>query len=235
MFEQEFFIRYSQTDETGKLSPAGIIAAFQDCCMAHADSFGLGPAHSMQVGRAWLLSNWNIEIRRRPASGETVVVGTVPYKFNGFFGSRSFVMKSQEGEILAVGDSRWLYFDAATASPTRPRPDEVEPYALGEKIEMEPMKPHKLRDTADCTELPGQPVRRWMIDTNHHMNNCRYVELAAEYLPAGFEVKKLAVEYRKAARIGDILYPFVRDFESGPAVMLCSKEGERYAVVEFEG
>lgn len=78
-------------------------------------------------------------------------------------------------------------------------------------------------------------VHRFCIDSNHHVNNGKYVLMAEEFLPEQFLVSELRVEYRKAAVLGDIMYPFVENTEEKIAVVLADKEKNPYAIIEFFG
>ena len=48
------------------------------------------------------------------------------------------------------------------------------------------------------------PVRRYHIDTNEHVNNCQYVQMAMEMLPGDINVRQLRVDYKKSAVLGDM-------------------------------
>ena len=75
-------------------------------------------------------------------------------------------------------------------------------------------------------------VLRADIDYNKHMNNANYVRMAMELLPEGFEVKDLRVEYRVAAKLGDLLVPMV--FLSEERVIVSLAIGnEVSAIIEF--
>ena len=76
-------------------------------------------------------------------------------------------------------------------------------------------------------------VARFHIDTNHHMNNEKYVQVAEEYLPAGYEVNRLRAEYKKAAVLGDILYPTVMEENGQITVLLADERRNPYAVIQF--
>ena len=51
------------------------------------------------------------------------------------------------------------------------------------------------------------PVRRYHIDTNEHVNNCQYVQMAQEILPDPEGIFKMRAEYKKSAVYGDMIYP----------------------------
>lgn len=79
-----------------------------------------------------------------------------------------------------------------------------------------------------------EPVRvlRADIDYNKHMNNANYVRMAMELLPESMVVRGMRVEYRVAAKLGDILIPTMYQIDDGFIVSL-SVNGEVSAIVEF--
>ena len=72
------------------------------------------------------------------------------------------------------------------------------------------------------------------IDTNHHMNNGKYILVAEEYLPEQVFVGGLRAEYRKAAMLGDMLYPVVTMEEKQITVTLADEKGASYAIICFQ-
>lgn len=64
------------------------------------------------------------------------------------------------------------------------------------------------------------------------MNNANYVRVAMELLPEDFMVKGLRVEYRVAAKLGDMLTPTIYQIEDGIIVSL-SMGNDVCAIIEF--
>lgn len=64
------------------------------------------------------------------------------------------------------------------------------------------------------------------------MNNANYVRVAMELLPEDFVVKGLRVEYRVAAKLGDMLTPTIYQIEGGIIVSL-SMGNDVCAIIEF--
>ena len=97
-----------------------------------------------------------------------------------------------------------------------------------------------LRQTAQIV-LPKEledgesfPVRRHQIDTNEHVNNCQYIQMAIDVVPECERAGQIRVEYKKSAVMGDIIYPKMAVEEQRKIVELCDAEGNPYAVVEFK-
>ena len=76
-------------------------------------------------------------------------------------------------------------------------------------------------------------VPAYFIDTNQHMNNSRYVQVALKYLPEGFYAHEIRVEYRRAALQNDVLTPEVNIENERVTVVLCGDDGKPDAVVLF--
>ena len=76
-------------------------------------------------------------------------------------------------------------------------------------------------------------IQKHHLDTNHHVNNCQYVRMAADYLPEGFAIHQLRAEYKKQAVLGDVFYPRVSRGDGKVIVVLGDEKNEPYAVVEF--
>ena len=78
------------------------------------------------------------------------------------------------------------------------------------------------------------PVKRYHIDTNHHVNNSYYPLMAWEYLPEGFWCRRLQVEYKTAAVFGDRICPYVLERDGVYWTFLADGEQNPYAVIRAE-
>ena len=79
------------------------------------------------------------------------------------------------------------------------------------------------------------PVRKYHIDTNNHVNNCQYVQMALEVLQKDIKVRQVRVEYKKSAVYGDVILPKLAEEKKRTVVELCDMDEHPYAVVEFIG
>ena len=75
-------------------------------------------------------------------------------------------------------------------------------------------------------------IMRADIDYNRHVNNANYIRMAMELLPEDYIIKDLRVEYRVAAKLGDVLIPTVFEIENGSIIELAIGS-EASALVEF--
>jgi acyl-ACP thioesterase len=77
------------------------------------------------------------------------------------------------------------------------------------------------------------PVRRCDIDFNRHVNNARYVQMACEFVPWDFEVRRLRVEYKLPAKLEDTIYPRCITHGDQVFVRLANGDDAPYALMEF--
>ena len=226
-------IRYSEIDHHGTITLPGIINYFQDCSTFQSEDIGAGLEVLREKKRAWLLSYWQVVVERYPALGEKVTVGTFAYGFRGLFGERNFFMKDADGNQIACANSLWVFMDIEKGRPTRPEESDIAPYGAEPRLDME-YEGRKISLPEQMEDLPSFPVRKYHIDTNEHVNNCQYVQMALEVLPRDLQVHQLRVDYKKSAVLGDQVYPRMAKDGERMVVELCDGEGNVYAAIELK-
>jgi len=234
MYTFDSRIRYSEINEKGALSLPGLINYFQDCSTFQSEDIGLGVEALKKRNKVWVLSYWQIEINRYPELGEQVKTGTFATAFKGLYGHRNFVLYDQKSQMLACADSIWAYIDLTKGRPTKPEPEEIAPYGMAAPLAMEQMGRKIARLEAGHT-YPAFTVQKYHLDTNMHVNNGQYVQMAMNLLSDELVVKRLRVEYKKSAVLGDMIYPKVGEEENRTVVELCDENGNLYAIIEIRG
>ena len=232
MYEFESNVRFSEVDADGKLQWLALLDYFQDSSVAHSENLHVGNDYLRAHDIAWLLIGWQIHLERRPHLCDKIHIQTWPYSMKDFYGKRNFRMVDEKGEILAYADSTWVMINLANGHPVKIPKEVIEAYEYEEPIPMESMG-RKLKVPTEYRQMEGIVVPPYFIDTNHHMNNGRYLQVALSYLPEGFMPKTLQVEYRKEALLGDILYPRVTVEEEAITVVLTDEGGKPYSILKF--
>lgn len=234
MYEFTSKVRYSETDSDGVLSLEALLNYFQDCSTFHSEVLGVGTEYLKERQLAWVLSSWQIVVNRYPRLCEEITIGTAPYEFKGFMGSRNFYMKDVSGEQLACANSLWSLVHLQTMRPERPTPEMLEQYVLASKMDMD-YAPRKITIPGGAVRQDEIVVRTHHLDTNHHVNNGQYIRMAMGFLPEGFEIAQMRAEYKKPAFLEDVICPYVVQNGRCCAVSLQDKEGKPYVNVEFTG
>lgn len=225
-------IRYSETDCEGKLSMASLLNYFQDCSTFQSEESGVGVKYLEEKHLVWVLSSWQIIVNRYPNLCEEVRIGTFPYDFKGFLGYRNFLMQTAGGEILAMANSMWSLIDLDTGKPAAPSKEMVAKYPMEERLSMD-YAPRKIVIPEGGTQQDLIVVKKHHLDTNHHVNNGQFVDIAMEFLPENFVIGQLRAEYKKQAFLDDVFYPYVALNNDKCVVNLANEDGKTYVSVEF--
>lgn len=233
MFSFESEVRYSELNFEGKLSLDKILDYFQDCSSLHSESLNVGLEFLNEQQRAWVLSSWQVEIKKYPLYKEKITISTWPYGFKSFFGYRNFMMHDKYGEVMAQANSAWILLDLNTMRPTKVLPEMVSAYQLEPALPMS-IESGKIIVSEQMRPLPPFETRKYHIDINQHVNNAKYILFAEECMPNGFNIIHMRAEYRRAAVYGDIIYPYIAEHESKVTVLLADQEKKPYAVIELE-
>ena len=218
-------IRYSEVDGERKLTIPNLVNYFQDCSTFQSEELGVGCEYMEEHQKAWVLSFWQIVIERRPKLGEEVTVETFATGFDGLYGTRNFVMTDAKGSKIAYAYSIWVFMDLKKGYGTEePLPME---YA-GRKIPL----------PKERKQGEPFPVRRHQIDTNHHVNNSQYVQMALdvwEEMGTPSKIRELRVEYKKSAVYGDMIYPSMIEEQDNTTIVLGDEKERPYAIVQVRG
>ncbi|NBJ82151.1 acyl-[acyl-carrier-protein] thioesterase [bacterium 1XD42-94] len=234
MYEMRSRVRYSETDADARLSLVGIMNYMQDCSTQQSEDIGAGLEWLRRERRVWLLSSWQILVLKRPALGEEIRVRTWPYAFKGIYGLRNFAIYDADGDYAAKANSCWFLVDADTGKPVRVTEAIAAPYGeLEPKLPME-YAPRKIELPGGLTDAGMRPVMRHQIDTNRHVNNAQYVDMARELLPEGIRICEIRAEYRKAAVLGDTLHMRYAETAGGYFVSICKEDGSIFANVALQ-
>lgn len=231
MYCFESRVRYSECDKECKLRLEALLNYFQDASTFQSEELGAGFSYLVPKNLVWVLASWQIVINRFPELGEEVVIGTHPYDFKGFLGSRNFCMMSKSGEVLAQANSLWSMVDFGTMKPVMPPQELLDKYPLEPKLDMD-YSGRKIVMGTESVKGEDIVVRKQHLDSNHHVNNAQYVSMAMDCLPENINICQLRVEYKKQAHLGDVLIPYVMTEEGRTVVSLKDESAQVYVNVE---
>ena len=233
MYQFKSRVRYSEVELDKKLDLSAIIDYFQDCSTFQSEDIGLSIDYLRSINRAWVLSSWQIIVNDYPELGQEITSSTWAYDFNGIYGYRNFMIENNQKEVLAYANSIWVYIDTKSGRPTRVTDDIANTYGLEEKIDMN-YAPRKISFSKDMISLAPFSVIRSNIDTNNHVNNGQYIKMAEEFLPEDFVIKQMRADYRKAARLDDLIVPKLAKIQDGYIVVLADTEDKPFTIIEFK-
>ena len=235
MYTYNTKVGFSQVDTDKLMKMEALTAAFQDVTCFQGEEIGVGFDYLEPKKQAWILNNWQIEVRRFPKFNEKITVGTFPTSFKSFIGTRNFVVLDEAGEQIVVANSIWTFMDMEKMRPVKVEEEFIQKYVLEEPLEMDySARKILLPETDEWTVTKKEPIKvsEYHLDSNMHVNNGQYIQMAGGFLNRSVKYDKLRVEYRKQARLGDEIIPVVYERENTCIVALCDADNNPYAVIE---
>lgn len=232
IYTLETRVRYSACNARMQARLSDILDYLQDTCTFQAEDLGVGPEYMQLHQTAWVLNSWQADIARYPVFGEKIRISTWPYEFHGFLGFRNFKIEDEAGTVIVRANSVWVFLDLQKNRPARIAPQVAAAYQKQPRLEMEYLD-RKIPDMEAGTAKEAFQIPRYFIDTNHHVNNAKYILLAQELLPQDFQPVRIRVEYKKPAVYGDVLYPYISEQPGCCFVTLNGEDGRPYAAMEF--
>lgn len=235
MYTYEMRVGFSHVDSDRVMKMEVLPALLQDVTCFQGEELGVGFDYLDPMGCAWILNAWQIDVKRMPKFNEKIIIGTFPTEFKSFIGTRNFIIKDEDGHTLVMANSVWTFMDMKKLRPSKVAEKFIEVYTLEEELPMEYL-PRKISlpetEEYSVAEKEVLKVREYHLDSNKHVNNGQYIQIAGGFLSEGMKYDRLRVEYRKQAKLGDVMIPVVYEKEGCCIVALCDEEKNPYAVIE---
>lgn len=232
-YEYQSRVRYSECGENARLHLAGVVNYFQDTANFQGEDLGIGVSWMKERHLAWILVSWQIITDHMPRLGERITVRTWPYSFNSFYGLRNLVLEDEEGHNAAWANSVWVLMDTKSRRPVKVGPEMAVLYGEEEKLDME-YAPRHIVIPENGAAMEPFSIHRGHLDSNHHVNNGQYIQMAMDYLPGDFRIYETRVEYREQSFLGDVILPRVAREEDSVTVSLQKESGKVCAIVRFQ-
>jgi acyl-ACP thioesterase len=236
MFSLKYKVTTSTCDCEGRLKLYSALQMMQDCSEMWIDTEPGVRQYFSEQNMAQLLASRQVEVVRVPAYKEELTVTTSVYGMKPMFGFRNTFIYDAEGRPCYRTWSMGAFVDKASGKLKRVDDATIASMRLEPQLEMSYRDRRIILPREETSEGVQvlQPVRvlRADIDYNRHMNNANYIRMAMELLPEDFVVKGLRVEYRVAAKLGDMLTPVVYRTADGIIVSL-SMGDDVSAIIEF--
>ena len=232
MYTLNYKVTTSTCDSEGKLKLYSALQMMQDCSEMWIDSEPTARKFFSDNNMTQLLATRQVEVVRVPSFKEDLTVTTSIYEVMPMYGFRNTFIRDTQGYPCYRTWSMGAFVDLATGKLARLSDEAIASLTLEPKQEMNYRGRRIILPKQDGTMQEPVQVMRADIDYNRHMNNANYVRIAMELLPEGFEVRDMRVEYRIAAKLGDLLTPTLYPIDGGYIVALAI-DGEPSAIIEF--
>lgn len=212
-----------------------LLAIMQDIACLHSASVGYGVLEIETKKRAWMLLDWKMEVIKRPKYNDKINVETWSRKVERLYAYRDFQIKDEEGNIIAIGTSRWIFVDTERRRPVRLTEDIVNLYEseIDKNVFLEEMEDIKC---GDYLFKKDYHIQRRDIDINQHMHNLSYLDMAYEILPDDIYNNKvfnnIRIVYKKEILYGEKVECYYEE-QNNKYIITAKSQGNINAIIEL--
>ena len=232
MYSLKYKVTTSTCDSDGKLKLYSALQMMQDCSEMWIDSEPGVKLYFAEQNMTQLLATRQMEVIRVPKYKEELTVATSVYGMKSMFGFRNTFFFDAEGKPCYKTWSMGAFVDKTTGKLKRVDDVTIQSMTLEPQLDMNYKDRRIILPKTEGEVLEPIKVLRADIDYNKHLNNANYVRMAMELLPGNFVVNGLRVEYRVAAKLGDMLVPTI--YRIGDLIIISlSIDNNVSAIIEF--
>lgn len=221
----------------GLLSYTALVRILCNAANAHSDICGDSVFNIKGMDRAWVLTDWQIEITDYPKYGDELKAETWSEGFTSpLVANRNFLFY-KNGEVCARGTTKWILLDLKSGRPSKIDPAYLEKYSTESKVVFEDKKLWRIPSAETWTTEMPIPVRRSDIDFNDHVHNVTYLDYAREVLPQDLFEKKftrLRISYKTALKQGSTAICRYAQIENAQVVFIYDDEDHLCTQISFE-
>lgn len=233
MYEIKTRVGYSKLNTKGQLSFRALLDEYQDCATFHSEDVLCPLDEMIRRQNAWFLVSYQIKNFRMPRHGEEISIRTFPVKIKGMIGIRTFDMVDADGNILSMAYSEWVFMDLKKMRPARVRDDIINAYTPDD-VDVSMWGARKIALPAERKKVGEILVEKTYLDTNGHVNNAYYPDIAANAVD-GADYSDIRVEFKNSAVLGDKIVITKVVEEDRVVVVLEDTNGSIFSIVEFSG
>ena len=234
MYEIKDRVCASRTDTNGIMKLTGEMDIIQDCSLSWIESEPSFRNYLIGKNLGMFVVSRQVDIIRLPAYGEKIIVRTSIFECKSFCGFRNTTLYGEDGQPCLLTWSLGTFVNMDTGKIAKLPQSEIDKVTLDGKTDMEYLDKKILLPDKPGRYLDPVIVKRSYIDLYHHMNNVKYIEVALELLPENYIINRLRIEYKKPAKLGEILYPkIIEDSPTNWYILLLDSQNNPYAIMEF--
>ncbi len=234
MYSMKRKLYYSHFGADRNMRRSAMVDLMQDCCtLSRSNDKVLAPL--FEEGRLLFVAFRQLDIYRQPQYLEEVEVRSHIFESRRVYGRRCTEIVGENGEVCVRSYLISTLVNGETFKPTLLSQKDDEALEV-----LPPPEGYELTDRRIA--LPKSEPRRFepfttlrcQTDTNTHINNARYFDIADELLPAGADVRRIRCEYKSSVMPGDKLFPELYEEDGKYTAVLLTESGEPAAILEIE-
>lgn len=205
----EWFTVYTfQEDQNGTARVQALCDYMQEAAGNHAAALGVSIDRLYADGLAWVLARMRVAPVSLPSVHERIQVETWPVGVEGLQFRRDFIVRGEDGAVLARAVSHWVVVSLETRKVGR-IPAFIAAIALDNAATAMDDAKSRLPEVGEEWERCTFRARLADVDRNHHVNNVRYMEWILESVPEAvrdtMRLADLEVSFRAESFRNDVI------------------------------
>lgn len=213
IYESRFTINFRDVDNHNKIKPSSIMQYMQETAALQLDKLKDGLNYTNITNAVWILIGWKMKIFNNDISwNEECFVKTWTRKFEKFYSYREYEFRNKNNNLIAIATSKWIYLDLQSNAFKTPSNELIKKYDSENKVVFE-KEISKLKEPKVLEKKFNYIVQKRDIDTNNHMNNVMYLNIAENVLPENSNIKEIEILYKKECKLNEIINVF--SYETG--------------------
>ena len=245
IYKEKYKVELEDIGMKNRISNKRIITIMEDIAASHSASVGYGVKEVEKTNCAWVLLDWKIKVLNRPEYNDYIEASTWSRKSDKLCAYRDYELRDSNGNIFAIGTSRWLYMNLVRRRPIilNQKMNEIYDTESGKMVFNDEISKINtdvtLENNENIREIIERPykVERRDMDINGHMHNVSYIEAAYEILPEdiynNIEYSNIRVEYKKEIMTNDDISIKCIVFKNSNCLITIESEDKVHSVIEL--
>lgn len=200
-FKTDIIVDIHDVDYNGVVKTSSLMKYIQNAAQTQLTLNGMSYEELKGMNRAFILSRIKLEFTEPIRAYERVSAVTYPCESRGYSFLRCYALE-KNGRTIGRAVSIWALIDTENRALVK-----VNDFELG----LQTHEPHSLALTrftmpSVISEVGTYTVNYGDLDQNRHMNNTRYPDMYANFLPLdGMRIKSISINYKNEAPQGEKL------------------------------
>ena len=195
-------------DFNNEIRPAGIFDLFQDIAKNHVTDLGYSFYNMYELGYYWVLLSQEYKVvSRLPLFNEEIKIVTYPKKREKLEFEREFEIRDKDDNLLIIANSNWVVIDIKNRMLSKAKDIEFDgEYYQNIHFTDKPIRRLNLNPNNVIEEF-NYKVLLSDIDSNHHMNNAKYLDVIYN-MHIGFElnkIKKILISFDHEVKLNETI------------------------------
>lgn len=235
IYENKYEVTISDIGSNNEMKLSSFLKYMQEVGAIHSGISGYGINNIKTTRKAWVILVWKVNVIRRPIWNEKIIIKTWNSKTEKMYYYRNFEIIDEKGEIICIAESQWIMMDVDTKKIQRITDDYLNKIIILEsKVSISKINT-KLTDKEKENIIHEFIVARRDVDTNNHMNNVIYLDMALEGLEEKRveDIKSFEIHYKLESKINEKI--ICTKVEDENTIYLLDENKEKiHAIVKFK-